>query len=54
MAQKVHKELPVFLERKANKVHRDQKDHVVQMENLVNLVLAVRSPSHLFVVIFTV
>jgi hypothetical protein len=40
VAQKVHKELPVFLERKANKAHKDQTDHEVLMENLVNLVLA--------------
>jgi len=40
VAQKVHKELPVFLERKANKARMDQMDHEVPMENLVNLVVA--------------
>ena len=53
VAQKVHKELLVFLERKANKARKVLKDDLARMENLVNLVLAVRSPSHLFVVIFT-
>jgi len=40
VAQKVHKVLPVFLERKANKAHKDQKHNEVPMENLVNLVIA--------------